>query len=481
MPEIMNVTNPVPGYQNAAGTRAIPGLANDPNIQNIPVPSRVTRPDANTGEQQSASEQNPASTSRSVHYDSNFYTFFQRLSEANITSADMTQLLSEVLRTVVSSGLRAGTAEDLSAVMQMLQMSEQDFSAFLANQITAGSRFNGPLFSLLRGAYQQADSQGVQGDILQFVKLYSDWSSTAHIQRGILSQLDQIASAMPKSWAGRVTDMTSVLQNLFAAGDRAGGLALLRGKLLPYLSNYVSASHDMGLMRKTLSQLTLFIARYEGASQENLLQAFHRLQNTPSLRSSFADMDDAALLKMLKETPFQHAARSDWFADGLADAAGKALHGRLGTEAQEAFSQLVSSLLVNNSVYMPLNHYILPLEWNGRMMFSELWVDPNAKGQSGSGEEEDGAARLLLKMDVQSLGMLDVVLSCREKAVSVQVFCPTAVAPYTQAIQGALTGILQDNGLQAVSVAVAPRQRPLAISDVFPQIFERMDSVNVTV
>ena len=50
MPEIMNVTNPVPGYDNAASNRSIPITTNDPNVQNIPDPSRVTRPDANTGE-----------------------------------------------------------------------------------------------------------------------------------------------------------------------------------------------------------------------------------------------------------------------------------------------------------------------------------------------------------------------------------------------------------------------------------------------
>ena len=33
---------------------------------------------------------------------------------------------------------------------------------------------------------------------------------------------------------------------------------------------------------------------------------------------------------------------------------------------------VVSAMLVNESVYMPINHYLLPLEWNGRMLFSAL-------------------------------------------------------------------------------------------------------------
>ena len=33
---------------------------------------------------------------------------------------------------------------------------------------------------------------------------------------------------------------------------------------------------------------------------------------------------------------------------------------------------------------MPVNHYMIPLEMDGRMLFSELWVDPDA------GEKEEG-------------------------------------------------------------------------------------------
>jgi len=68
MPDIMNVTNPVPGYDTAASSRAIPNSANDPNIQNVPNPSRVNRPDSNSGQQHSAGEE---ANSFPLRYDSN--------------------------------------------------------------------------------------------------------------------------------------------------------------------------------------------------------------------------------------------------------------------------------------------------------------------------------------------------------------------------------------------------------------------------
>lgn len=54
---------------------------------------------------------------------------------------------------------------------------------------------------------------------------------------------------------------------------------------------------------------------------------------------------------------------------------------------QQAFQSLMGAVLVNESVYMPVNHYLLPLMWNHRALFSELWVDPGRRAMA----EELGA------------------------------------------------------------------------------------------
>ena len=479
MPEIMNVTNPVPGYDNAAGNRSIPITTNDPNVQNIPDPSRVTRPDANTGEHQTATsgEHLPSQ----VRFDSNFQDFLQRVRDSETPSRELARILSGA-RAIVSSGLRAGSAEDLALVARMLQMSEAEFLQFLKDQFASGTRFGGALFDLLRDAYRQADSQGVRNDILQFLKQYSDWSSTAHIEGNLLRNLTRIAAYMPRSWGGKVADLAGLLKNGIAAGDRAGNLKLLQGQILPYLSEYVSRTHDMGKARSILTLLTLDIARYENGSEDGLLQAFHQLLNHGPLRDSLNGLSDQGLLRLLQDSTFARASQNDLFADRLAAAAGQALRGGTSADAQDAFRSLVSSLLVNESVYMNVNHYLIPLEWKGRMMFSEMWVDPDAERDDRQPEQDGGRTlRLLLKADIQSLGLFDIVLTCRNDSVDLRVRCPEKVAPFSAVIREALSGILRDNGLEAGSVQVEKLDRPLTVSEIFPKIFEGMDSINVKV
>ena len=45
MPDLLGVTNPVPGHDSNNVNRNMPVSPNDPRIQNAPDPSRVSRPD----------------------------------------------------------------------------------------------------------------------------------------------------------------------------------------------------------------------------------------------------------------------------------------------------------------------------------------------------------------------------------------------------------------------------------------------------
>ncbi|MEA4942769.1 MAG: hypothetical protein VB094_09575 [Oscillibacter sp.] len=484
MPDIMNVTNPVPGYDTAASSRAIPNSANDPNIQNVPNPSRVNRPDSNSGQQHSAGDE---ANSFPLRYDSNFQAFLQRITDSGgSVSADLLRSLMGGSQTAVSSGLRAGTAGDLSQILNMLQMNEGEFLRFLQNQVASGSRFGGSLFNILRGAYHASDSQNLRSDILQFLKQYSDYSSTGHIEDNLLRSLNRITASLPRSWGAQVVNFIAQLQNSMQSGDRAGALKLLQGQILTYLSDYVSRSHDMGRVRSALSMLTLDIARYENGSQEGVLQALRQLFNYSSLRDALGGdprgAGDAVLLQMLKNTPFERFGRNNAFADQLASAADLALRGSAGPEAQEQFQAMVSSMLVNESVYMTVNHYILPLVWNDRMMYSEMWVDPDADRDADQPfGQRDGARtlRFLLKADIQSLGLFDIVVTSRGNSVDLAVRCPDSVAPFSEVIRGSLTGILSDNGLNVGSVDVGKMVRPLTVSEIFPKIFDGKDSINV--
>ena len=478
MPDLLGVTNPVPGHNDSNVNRNIPTSPSDTRIQNAPDLNRVSRSDNRTERQDTGD----SAGSQALRYDSNFAAFLQRLMDTPGAAESMSKLFTLFQGIVVSSGIEEGTAAEMGALLNMLKMDQSQLSKFLLSQLSTGTRFGGALFAILRDAYSASNAETTRGNILQFLKKYSDYSSSSHIQGNLLRGLTRLTRAIPASWGGQLLPMVSELEGKLNAGDRAGALKLLQGAIMPFLSGYTSKTNDMGLSRTLISMLALDISRYENGSEDGLLQAFHQLNSSPGLKDRLGGLTDEALLRLVNNNSFARAAEGDQFAARLAQAAQKALQGGAGQEVQEAFRNIVSAFLVNESVHMPLNHILLPLEWDGKMVFSEMWVDPDAeenlkKGRGG----QDNTLRFLFKIDIQGLGFFDMVLTCQREKVDIQLFCPDRVAPFSQLVQGELSRILTDNGLTAGTVQVQRSDRPLTISGVFPKIFEGENSINVKI
>lgn len=474
MANLLGATNPVPGYDNSSINRNIPISPENTHIQNVTDPSRVGRADNRTEQQDSAS-----ADAGQIRYDSNFQTFLQRLRE----TSDLTQTMMKIMLgkgTVVSSGLSEGIANEISQALEMLRMDQDKLLEFISGQMKSGSRFGGALFALLRSAYSRASSDAVRSDILQFLKSYSDYSSTSHIEGNILRNLDTMADAMPESWAGKLRELLGQLQNGVAAGDRKGNMLLLQREVFPYMSSYVEQTHDMGLPRTLLTLLALDAARYENGSVENLLQSFHRLNGYGTMKEQLGGIDDQALMNLLKSNEFSLNSPANQFADHLANAASMAMRGEGSAQVQQVLQQLVAAMLINESVYMPVNHFLLPIEMDGRMLFSEFWVDPDAEDDESGNGRGGITQKFLLKMDVQSLGVFDVVFTNRDLKVDMSIFCPDTVAPFTKMIEGDISKILLSNGLTP-DVTVRRMERPITLTEVFPKIFEGKNSVNVKV
>ena len=476
MPDILGATNPVPGYDKAVSNRNIPVSPENTQIQNIPDPSRVGRADGRT-EQQDSTLQGDGR----VRYDSNFQTFLQRLRQTPGMAESLSKIFAGGERTIVSSGLGEGIAEEMSKIIEMLQLSGEDLLDFLKGQFRAETRFNGALFALLRTAYMKASSDGVRTDILRFLKCYVNFSSTAHVEESMLRNLARMADAMPGSWAMKLRQLSAKLENGIAAGDRKGNLLLLQREIFPYMAEYVERTHDMGLPRMLLNLLALDVARYENGAQENLLEAFHQLTGYGTLREQLGKIDDEALLALRKNSQFNQNSSAVQFSNHLAAAAARALRGEGSAEVQQAFSNLVSAMLINESVYMPINHYLLPLEWNGRLLFSELWVDPDAEeGERKKGGRGTGV-KILFKMDVQALGCFDVILTSQGNEADIRIMCPEKMLPFSKQIEQSLSEILARNDLVPSKVMVRKQERPVTLTEVFPKIFERRNSINVKV
>lgn len=478
MPDLLGPANPVPGY-DSVNVKNIPTTPTDPTVRNIVDPHHVVRTDRRT-EQEDAGD---ATASRALRYESNFASFLQRLKDSPELSASFLQLLRDS-GMEVSSGISAGLAAELSRFMEFFKMDEKQLMFFLESQLKSEARFGGTLFQALRSAYASASSSVAKSEILQFLQRYSDYSSTEHLVSGILRTLSEISQSLPSRWADQLTMLTASFENGMAAGDRAGNLALLRQQILPLISSYVGQTHDHGKPRELMSQLTLDMIRYENGDEKGMVQAFRRLASFDIFPQDLSRLSDSEVLRLLRETDYFKASENDLFSVYLSSLTRRALKGEGDAGTQQVFRNIMDSVLINQSVFMPLRHVMIPLEWNGRTMFSEMWIDPDAEKNKRGGSDRSGGQRsfrVLIKMDIQDMGAFDLLINTQGETTSVNAACPESVAAFSSSIRRAIGGILERNGLKAGDISVSTMKKPVTISQVFPEIFAKASGIDVKI
>ena len=166
------------------------------------------------------------------------------------------------------------------------------------------------------------------------------------------------------------------------------------------------------------------------------------------------------------------------FADNLANLLLKGANGHGGLENVQQFYNIMNGMLINESVYMPLLHFILPFQYEDQNVMSEMWVDPDAKRDS---DEEGRKIKLFLKFDIQSVGKFELFLMLQDRQAKVQLLVPPQLTKQDKKIQADVTDILKKNGIRLSQLMVRERARDRRVDEIFPEIREKERTINVRV
>ncbi len=473
MADILKVTTPVSGYENS--TRTNPIHIDDPNIQNIVDPSKVIRPDGKAG----YSEQKE--NSFGLHSDSNFDMFMQMLKESAHLSEWMSDLIFSKMGVMVTSGLNKNFAEEISRFMEMIQMSDEQLVHFMEGQSAGAVRFKGAFFNMLRQIIEGSTSVTLKADILEFLKRYNDMSSGKHILTNILSNLESISRSIPASYREPLQELMQKLSTTASNGNTAENAAILKEQIVPFLSNYVGRTYDMGKVRDLITLLTLNIARYENGNRESFLQVFQHLLGYSAIQEKLKGLDMNQLEQLLHFTDFEKATDQMSINNQFTSILEAGLKGAAGHEAKAVFQNIMDALLINESVYMPLLHMMIPAELNGGLLFSELWIDPNDGKEETAKGKQAKKIRVFVKFDIKDVGYFEVILTACDSNIDMQLFYPKELNCTEKEIKNGIYDIMEKNGLTFRSFLLEKCIKPKSISEVFPKIQERKNSINVRI
>lgn len=478
MSNVLRVTTPMTGYDNMTQPRTeAGGKAPDPRIQGPALPNQVVRPDARSDS--AGQEQN---VGLKFQYQSNFEGFLAQMKETGAMTEEFATALFERLGNMVKSGMGQDTAQELGRFLQMIQVEPQNMLSFIQDQGKASIRFQGAFFSLLRQVMNETQNVDLKAGILEFVKRYTDMAEGKHILNQMGQTMEKIKDGMFNS--GR--EQMEKLQRQMEFGEAGGrgetlqNASVIKDKMLPYLNQYIGSTHDRGNVRENAAFLAALTARYENGDASRVLEKFRELLEYPLMQKYFKGFRAEDLMRALETTDFEKAVeKNDWmkqFADMIKDG----MENSASLEQKQVFRNMMTSILLNESVYMPVLHMMLPMQIDDRLMFAEMWVDPDAGNEAGQ-EEGKKTVQGLVKFDIQDVGFFDLFFVYQDGKVNIQLNCPEAVAKNEDEVKNEVAEILTRNGLEPQELFLGNSKESIPISEAFPQIFERRNSINVKI
>jgi len=441
------------------------------NSTPIADPNRVVRTNdqnVNTGEQ-------------AYRYgaDSNFENFVRTLR----SMPELMDIYNDVFMTKLSSEVNLVSygkdfADQVFQFMQSIEMSPEELLNLMKEQNLLTNKFTGPFFDIIRNMMSNGSSRELTMAVLDFLKRYDAYTSSDHTENVMLSNLQSIASNIPKTKSGQLLQL---LQQYPQDGSQADKLNFMKNDMMPFLTKYVSQTHDYGVARDMIAMFAVSLGKFETGSQEAFTSSFRNLAGYLQIMGMLDGVDASALQERLmsgKTVDGRTTEIMDNFVKILSDGFG----GTAGAANKASFQEMVSSLLINESVYMPLTHLVIPANIDGKMLFSEMWVDPDAdNGAGGMDREESRASKIFVKFVIQELGNFDLLILEREGKVSLELHYPEVLQDKSADIRKAMNTIISSNGLTMDNLKVMKGKNEKNLIQIFPKIFAQKTSVDVSV
>ena len=379
---------------------------------------------------------------------------------------------------LVESGIGKGTAEEIQAFFQMLEMSPEKLNEFMKGQMAGANRLQGPLFDVMRQIMGEATTVELKAGVLDFLKKYNDMSSGKHILENIKGTLEDIEARMFRNDREGLQKLAMRLKP-HATESNAANVRMLKEQIIPYMGKYVADNREMGKLRDLVTLVAFNTARYESGSLDKVVEAFQRLMEFPTFHKHFPGMTGKDLRNMLLNVDYDRAAGKNELTDKLLNIMEAGVKGEAGVENKEQFVNIMRSVLVNESVYMPVMHVMLPVILDGVPMFSEMWVDPDE--ESGNPGSKERGVKLLIKFDMKDVGFFDMMLYYEKGKIDMLIHYPEELAGHESDIRENIRKIMRKNDLELEYLGVEQGKAPIPVHTAFPKILERRNSINVTV
>lgn len=410
-----------------------------------------------------------------IHFESNVQNFLSRLSQGMSLSKELNELFFRDLGTAAEISDPETDALYQALLKEMDLQNPEQLMEFMDSINRSQRGFAGDFFQSMQSILSAPVSQQLKDEVFQFVKSFDNMSAGPHL----LVQLKDIGNDLTQLIVPSARQQFTALLNEInweeTPGNTERNAKVMNEKIIPFLAKYISKNHHYGAVRTASAFFVLYAAKYENGDQARLRTAFARLLKNASFRSYFQKDPEESFQELVKQAEQKQMGESR-FPELFAEMLERGAEGKAGGDSIERYMSVLNSLLMNESVYMPLLHMLIPFHYQDKNVVSEMWVDPDAEDES-----INKVQRFFVKFQIEDKGSFELVSTVKDASVSMQMFIPHELTMDSEQMNQDIQEILKRNGLKVKSLLITGKERDLRVDEVFPKIRERAKSINVKV
>jgi len=360
--------------------------------------------------------------------------------------------------------------------LKNIEMNDSEILEFLKFQKNTRTKFQGEFFDEIKNLLAGADNEDFKSVLQSFLRSYDCFTSVEETYKSIGSAMKNIEKNLPDILKLPFNEMAEKLT--YDAKHLDLNLSILKGEVIPFLSRYISRMNDFGVVRDYVSVLVHNIIRLEFAEKDYFACQLEKMFDYLKYNFNF-DAKQMEELKLSLISTYEEV--SDVENKSL-----KAFFKMLKKGASESknpvnkglMREVADSLIFSHNVNMPLIHMFLPLSYKGLFMFSDIWIGEDNKGAKN---DNDRGYKAFITFDIEGLGYFETILNLREKLLSLDISVPHSISAHTEKIKKDLSEILCKNDIIAEGINVRECTKAKKFSEVFSNLAERKNGVDVTI
>ncbi|QSX07172.1 hypothetical protein JYG23_07455 [Sedimentibacter sp. zth1] len=412
--------------------------------------------------------------------------FLQSLDSAPTLSENMRKILFS--KQFINSNIKTDPLlkSFFEEFVKDINMDKEKMLEFVKFQYNNNTKFSGKFFDFIRDAIKLNPNSDFKNVVSSFMKSYDCYLSVDETTTAIANILKNINQNMPDILKETFSNFIDKLILDSPTNSADINLNLLKNEIIPYLSKYISKTNDFGIVRDYVSVLIHNIARLETGLKDNFSYSVENMFNYLKFSFNLSDKEISELKYSLINSFREHSAVKNNALDYMFKMIEAGTKDKNNYVNKTTFDDITESLLISNSVQIPLVHIFLPVNFNGVFMFSELWINKEINNNTEKDKEnkksndiKNEVFKIFLTFDLQNVGYFETTIVSQGNKLSLEIFVPNALKCNEINIKKDVQNIIKKNGIEVTNIYINESTKQRKFNEVFGTKFIKERGINV--